>query len=231
MHKMQLLILPRRWRVAGSRKSDVPNRGSGTLTASALARHCEATGTLLRRTSPFSASRGSTHRRNSGSDIVSTSLLKEVGLFTMKDHVVIKSMCTGMIYMLLLLLALFFIREGCRIVLVVEDEDTATVSFDVHDTHPLGEIASRIRNVTVYYKANSGSGFDRGASLRWIEKLPRIASFNDSKQIVEIMNLLRYDAEEKPPEGIKRSGLRVYYIVFYYRASCKTYLFVSRKVR
>ena len=30
-------------RVARSRKSDVPNRGSGTLAASALARHCEAT--------------------------------------------------------------------------------------------------------------------------------------------------------------------------------------------
>ena len=36
-------------RVARSRKSDVPNRGSGTLAASALARHCEATGVSLPR--------------------------------------------------------------------------------------------------------------------------------------------------------------------------------------
>ena len=36
-------------RVARSRKSDVPNRGSGTLAASALARHCEATRVSLPR--------------------------------------------------------------------------------------------------------------------------------------------------------------------------------------
>jgi hypothetical protein len=35
--------------VGGSRKSDVPNRGSGTLAASALARHCEATRVSLPR--------------------------------------------------------------------------------------------------------------------------------------------------------------------------------------
>ena len=40
---------PRGWRVAGSRKSEVTNRGSGTLAASALARHCEATGVSLPR--------------------------------------------------------------------------------------------------------------------------------------------------------------------------------------
>ena len=36
-------------RVAGSRMSDVPNRGSGTLAASALARHCKATRVSLPR--------------------------------------------------------------------------------------------------------------------------------------------------------------------------------------
>ena len=40
---------PRGWRVAGSRKSEVTNRGSGTPAASALARHCEATGVSLPR--------------------------------------------------------------------------------------------------------------------------------------------------------------------------------------
>ena len=40
---------PRGGRVVGSRMSDVPNRGSGTLAASALARHCEATGVSLPR--------------------------------------------------------------------------------------------------------------------------------------------------------------------------------------
>ena len=40
---------PRGWRVAGSRKSEVTIRGSGTLAASELARHCEATGVSLPR--------------------------------------------------------------------------------------------------------------------------------------------------------------------------------------
>ena len=41
--------LPRGGHVVGSRKSDVPNRGSGTLAASTLARHCEATRVSLPR--------------------------------------------------------------------------------------------------------------------------------------------------------------------------------------
>ena len=138
----------------------------------------------------------------------------------MKAHAVIKSTGVGMIYVLILFLTLFLIHEGCRLVLVVEDEDTASISFEggSWDADQRFEyIASKIGEVKVYYKEKSDRGFDSGVSLRLIEKLPRIASFNDTKQIVDIMNLLRYDEEEKIPEGIKRSGLRVYYIVFYYK--------------
>ena len=60
---VRCIRLPRGGHVVGSRKSDVPNRGSGTLAASALARHCEATGVSLPRNAWELSLRSSVIRR------------------------------------------------------------------------------------------------------------------------------------------------------------------------